>query len=158
MCTVIYTVFNLYCKCNNVYRSANFDDYCLAYLFGHRDYSGSLGLAWTGRTSEAGGVCEQNQVSWIYLTQHTVRLFSPGGSRLQSGNPRKSLHGIKLRALCTLYTCLFSTQNFAGTDKSLNSGVVTTSSYNNDVPFSTSKLTFAHEIGHNMGAEVSSLL
>lgn len=39
----------------------NFDAYCLAYMFTYRDFEGgTLGLAWTGDLTNAGGVCERN--------------------------------------------------------------------------------------------------
>ena len=42
----------------------NFDAYCLAYMFTYRDFEGgTLGLAWTGDLTNAGGVCERNGVS-----------------------------------------------------------------------------------------------
>jgi hypothetical protein len=41
----------------------NFDNYCVAHLFVHRDFGGGvLGLAWVGDAStlgNAGGICEQ---------------------------------------------------------------------------------------------------
>jgi len=39
----------------------NHSDYCLAYMFTHRDFTGgTLGLAWVGSNSRAaGGICEK---------------------------------------------------------------------------------------------------
>jgi len=40
----------------------NHDDYCLAYVFAHRDFSmGVLGLAWIGDATGAGGICDRHQ-------------------------------------------------------------------------------------------------
>ena len=46
-------------------------------------------------------------------------------------------------------------QQFRGSLKSLNSGIVTILNYGKDVPSTVSHVTMAHEIGHNMGSQVS---
>lgn len=46
----------------------DYDAFCLAYMFTYRDFEmGTLGLAWTGDLKNAGGVCEKNGVSRVYL-------------------------------------------------------------------------------------------
>jgi disintegrin and metalloproteinase domain-containing protein 10 len=46
----------------------NFDAFCLAYMFTYRDFDGgTLGLAWTGDLTNAGGVCERNGVRLFSL-------------------------------------------------------------------------------------------
>ena len=46
----------------------NYDAFCLAYMFTHRDFEGgTLGLAWTGDLQNAGGVCEKNGVRIKFL-------------------------------------------------------------------------------------------
>ncbi|KAK3597916.1 hypothetical protein CHS0354_042255 [Potamilus streckersoni] len=89
----------------NLHSLENHDDFCLAYLFTYRDFTGgTLGLAWVGAPSQAsGGVCEKFK-------------------------------------------------QYSGVWKSLNTGIVTTLNYGKEVPFSVSKLTFAHEVGHNFGS------
>ena len=43
-----------------VFSEENYDAFCLAYMFTYRDFEmGTLGLAWTGDTRNAGGVCER---------------------------------------------------------------------------------------------------
>ena len=42
-----------------------------------------------------------------------------------------------------------------GSKKSLNTGIVTTLNFNSVVPTAVTSVTFAHEAGHNFGAEVS---
>ena len=49
----------------------NFNSYCLAYMFTYRDFEGgTLGLAWTGDLTNAGGVCERNGVCMLLLYSH----------------------------------------------------------------------------------------
>ena len=58
-----------------------------------------------------------------------------------------------LHLLCTFVFL----QLFRGSLKSLNSGIVTVLNYGKDVPSTVSHVTMAHEMGHNMGSQVSSL-
>ena len=44
-------------------------------------------------------------------------------------------------------------QSIKGTNKSLNTGIVTVVNYQSRVPEIVSSLTFTHEVGHNFGAE-----
>ena len=44
-------------------------------------------------------------------------------------------------------------QIIKGTNKSLNTGIVTVVNYQSRVPEIVSSLTFTHEVGHNFGAE-----
>ena len=55
-------------------------------------------------------------------------------------------------------TFLVFFQQFRGSLKSLNSGIVTILNYGKDVPSTVSHVTMAHEIGHNMGSQVSVML
>lgn len=53
----------------------DFDEYCLAYIYTYRDFDGgTLGLAWTGDTATAGGVCERMGVHISFLI-HTQNMF-----------------------------------------------------------------------------------
>ena len=45
--------------------------------------------------------------------------------------------------------------SFSGTLRTLNTGIVTSLNYGRRIPPSLSALTFAHEAGHNFGAQVS---
>lgn len=48
----------------------DFSAYCLAYIFTYRDYDGgTLGLAWTGSTTSAGGVCQDVGVNIVVKTR-----------------------------------------------------------------------------------------
>ena len=38
---------------------------------------------------------------------------------------------------------------------SLNTGIVTTLNFQREVVFSVSQITFAHELGHNLGSQVT---
>ncbi|XP_068090041.1 disintegrin and metalloproteinase domain-containing protein 10-like isoform X2 [Hyperolius riggenbachi] len=38
---------------------SNWNNVCLSYLLTNRDYNGILGLAWTGKTGNAGGICSK---------------------------------------------------------------------------------------------------
>ncbi|CAM9335868.1 unnamed protein product, partial [Lampetra planeri] len=46
-------------KLLSLYSENNWGNFCLSYLLTNRDYSGVLGLAWTGRTGNWGGICSQ---------------------------------------------------------------------------------------------------
>ena len=51
-----------------IFSEEDYDAFCLAYMFTYRDFEGgTLGLAWTGDLKNAGGVCEKNGVSSIWL-------------------------------------------------------------------------------------------
>uniref|UniRef100_A0A8C5EHA3 ADAM10 endopeptidase n=1 Tax=Gouania willdenowi TaxID=441366 RepID=A0A8C5EHA3_GOUWI len=49
-------------KLLSLYSENNWNDYCLSYLLTNRDYSGVLGLAWEGKTSNWGGICSKQTV------------------------------------------------------------------------------------------------
>jgi len=54
----------------------NNEDFCLSYVFAHRDFSdGVLGLAWIGDTSTAGGICDTKQV---LSSSSTVKTLNSG--------------------------------------------------------------------------------
>ncbi|XP_018424017.1 PREDICTED: disintegrin and metalloproteinase domain-containing protein 10-like [Nanorana parkeri] len=42
-----------------LHSSSNWNHVCLSYLLTNRDYSGTLGLAWIGRTGNLGGICSK---------------------------------------------------------------------------------------------------
>jgi disintegrin and metalloproteinase domain-containing protein 10 len=47
---------------------------------------------------------------------------------------------------------------FSGVSKSLNCGIVTIMNYQSRVTELATSITFAHEVGHNFGAEVINIL
>lgn len=42
-----------------IHSSTNWNNFCLSYLLTNRDYNGILGLAWTGREGNSGGICSK---------------------------------------------------------------------------------------------------
>ena len=88
-----------------IFSEDNFDDFCLAYMFTHRDFEGgTLGLAWTGDLQNAGGVCEKNGVSIVFYTVQTFnsRIISPDVCQcLVVQTPMKN----KLSTSMTHFTC-----------------------------------------------------
>ncbi|XP_053556684.1 disintegrin and metalloproteinase domain-containing protein 10-like [Bombina bombina] len=42
-----------------LHSETNWNKYCLSYLITDRDYSGTLGIAWDGRTGNNGGICSK---------------------------------------------------------------------------------------------------
>ncbi len=82
----------------------DYKDFCLAYAFTSRDFSGTLGVAWIASPSgSVGGICEKPV-------------------------------------------------SIQGETKSLNTGIVTNRNQNVRVPEVVNRLTFAHEVGHSIGA------
>jgi Metallo-peptidase family M12B Reprolysin-like len=118
----------------NLHSLGNHEDFCLAYVFTYRDFTGgTLGLAWVA--SASGTV-------FCYVHQMSYFQFSPSGA---SGG------------ICEKYKTY--TETVAGiyqsTKRSLNTGIITFVNYNSRVPPKVSQLTLAHEIGHNFGSPVS---
>uniref|UniRef100_A0A5K4EXY5 ADAM10 endopeptidase n=1 Tax=Schistosoma mansoni TaxID=6183 RepID=A0A5K4EXY5_SCHMA len=64
-----YTDENPFCAPNidvtnylNLHSYNKYDDFCLAYIFTYRDFSGgTIGLAWVAEVGGAGGVCEKHR-------------------------------------------------------------------------------------------------
>ncbi|KAA0712171.1 Disintegrin and metalloproteinase domain-containing protein 10 [Triplophysa tibetana] len=46
-------------KLLSLFSETNWNDYCLSYLLTNRDFSGVLGLAWSGKPDDRGGICSQ---------------------------------------------------------------------------------------------------
>ncbi len=51
--------------------------------------------------------------------------------------------------------CVNVVANFGGVLQTLNTGIVTLLNYGSRVPNGVTSITFAHQTGHNFGAEVS---
>uniref|UniRef100_A0A8C6Q5D7 ADAM10 endopeptidase n=1 Tax=Nothobranchius furzeri TaxID=105023 RepID=A0A8C6Q5D7_NOTFU len=49
-------------KLLSLFSEQNWGNFCLSYLLTNRDYSGVLGLAWEGKTSNWGGICSQHTI------------------------------------------------------------------------------------------------
>ncbi|XP_043079162.1 disintegrin and metalloproteinase domain-containing protein 10 [Puntigrus tetrazona] len=90
-------------KLLNLFSETNWNEYCLSYLLTNRDFSGVLGLAWTGKIDNWGGICSE--------------MILKGG------------HNI-----------------------SHNTGLITLINFGNYISPMQVHLTFAHELGHSLGA------
>ena len=110
----------------------NFGQYCLSYLFSARDFGdGTLGLAWIGSfSSSKKNLTIQKNVFSIF------RFFCPES---RGGICEKPARG-----------------EYEGhrVIKTLNTGVITVINHHSRVSSIMTDLTFAHEIGHSLGAEV----
>ena len=107
----------------------NFGEYCLAYIFTARDFGdGTLGLAWMGSVASSMLYrIQKEKVSVLYLD-------SRGGI---CEKPTKDIYEGQ-RVI-----------------KTLNAGLITIINHNTRTSALMTELTFAHEVGHSLGAEVS---
>ena len=110
----------------------DYDLFCLAYRFTHRDFDGGvLGLAFVAPqpgSPNAGFLSVSFLLHVRKINVLSLIVFTGG--------------------ICERY------KNIGGVEKSLNTGVVTTLNYGKKIPTAVTALTFAHEAGHNFGSEV----
>lgn len=108
----------------------NFAEYCLAYIFSARDFGdGTLGLAWIGSIAPS-------------------KLISDMSHGCDDSCFADSRGGICERPVRDI----FEGQRII---KTLNTGMITIINHHFRTSALMTELTFAHEVGHSLGAEVS---
>nr|CAD7201691.1 unnamed protein product [Timema douglasi] len=133
----------------NLHSLGNHEDFCLAYVFTYRDFTGgTLGLAWVASASGMTGTYSPQREVSLPLSPITPHMDAP-----KDYNPVSLSTGAS-GGICEKYKTYTETVGgmYQSTKRSLNTGIITFVNYNSRVPPKVSQLTLAHEIGHNFGS------
>ncbi|KAL5960524.1 hypothetical protein TSMEX_011755, partial [Taenia solium] len=134
----------------------NHDDFCLAYVFTYRDFTGgTLGLAWVAELGGSGGVCEKHRL--MREGSHTVK------KSLNTGVVTLLNYGTRFRIPFigqgeVVRSKWYAISDLLGVTEQGKIKIyreIMRDSENSDrlVSMKISQLTFAHEVGHNLGAK-----